>query len=1337
MDVFNKPEPLSFDGNLSVNYSIFLRDFETFLTASEKNTKPDAVKIAIFLNFIGEEGRKRYYSWDLQPTEAGGSLTFDQVRLVFFEYCNPKKNTIYERIKFYQIRQGSETFEDFLTNLRHAAQGCEFIDDDSMIRDFIIMGINNNKLREKLMNNPNLTLEGCISECRIADLDKWRSTETQEKMNAEVKLELDAVRNKNERWTSGKNFTNVNNGYRGNNNFESTTPTINCTRCLLSHVKNKCPAYGKICHFCNATGHFMKACIKFKSRQNTHQTNEVTVKTSNEDANINQLYFDSIFINNLSSSQKSLKSWSEELTVGEHRFKIKIDTGAEENILPVDTFKMLNINMDRVVPCKHILESYSGDVLKSFGEVWLSCRMGDSEVKFVKFVIIKTDKMPLMGLETAEEFGLVMRRNVFNIREVNKEQIIEKYSTVFEGLGCFKEPCILRTKPNAVPKYHPARRVPLALQSKLKETLTSMEKNNVIEKVEHPSGWVSNMVIVEKKDGTLRLCLDPKDLNEALHQEKYLIPNLDELRSKLCGTKFFSVLDLQAGFWQVPLTPESSELCTFSTPFGCFKFLRLPFGINVAPEIFQRYTCEAFSDLPKTGVYMDDVLVGGSTVEEHDSNLEKVLKRAQSLGIRFNKQKFQHKVSEVKYVGQIFSQNGISPDPGIVRAIQNLSRPTDKKALQSILGMINYLRMYVPNMSSNCEHMNALLKKDACFEWLPVHDQEFEKVKRLIVNATTLNHFNKDLECTIQSDASQYGIGACLLQNNKPIAFASRSLTESEKHFSQIEKELLAICFATHKFHYYVYGTEFEVNTDHKPLISIFKKDLSKVYCTRLQRMRLKLLKYKIKLNFVPGKYLHVADLLSRNNDKDEIQEDTTEFSEVIHSINISEIRTLQIIKETNSDEVLSKIKFYCKTNWPSDVSKVPEALRYFYKIKDNLYCENEILYFDDRVFIPQTIRKDVLKLIHTAHLGIQKTTERAKELVYWPFMSKDIELLINNCQTCQKYMKSNYKEPIKFHEIPQLRWTKIGMDILNKLNKDYLIVVDYFSKWLDIIELKNKTVKEIISHLKIIFSTHGIPKEIVSDNSPFNSKEFKDFTNGLGIFFNPSSPRYPQSNGMAERNVGIAKNLITKSLESGQELYLSLLEFRNTPIHSLGASPSQILFSRRCRTRIPIHDSKLEPKIVTNVLDNIKKSQIKTQFYYNQKTRPRNDFTKDDSIYFQKNDRLWHPGKVVEVHKSARSYIVEDEDGSKYRRNKSMVRTSKSYQNEEQAHDHERTLSNNHSSKVGNDSPATDENISFNSAHNSTLTEFLGFENSDHDTATTTRSGRVSKPTRRLIEEV
>lgn len=452
-------------------------------------------------------------------------------------------------------------------------------------------------------------------------------------------------------------------------------------------------------------------------------------------------------------------------------------------------------------------------------------------------------------------------------------------------------------------------------------------------------------MVVEKRNGELRLCLDPQDLNKALIKENFLIPKLEELSARLSHMKYFTVLDLKQGFWQIKLDERSSNICTFSTPFGCYKFKRLPFGLSVAPEVFQRYVSNYFNDLPGTTAYIDDLLVSGKTQQEHDTNLKKVLERARKINIKFNPDKLQYKVNSVKYVGQIFSSEGMKPDPNRVKSIINLERPRDKKTLQSFMGMINYLRIYTPNLSETCANLRDLLKNDREFLWADTHTKEFEKIKLLISQAPTLQNFDPNKEIILQCDASQSGLGACLLQDAGPVYYVSRSLSSAEKNYAQIEKELLAITFACKKFHFYIYGKTVRVQTDHKPLISIFNRDLSKVYATRLQRMRLTLFKYSIKIEFVAGKYLHIADLLSRNFDSTEPIITDEDFNEVVHSINISEKRKSLIQIASLNDTILGKVIENCKRGWPSDKSKIPENILLYYKNREHIYMDDGMLF--------------------------------------------------------------------------------------------------------------------------------------------------------------------------------------------------------------------------------------------------------------------------------------------------------------------------------------------------------------------------------------------------------
>lgn len=285
----------------------------------------------------------------------------------------------------------------------------------------------------------------------------------------------------------------------------------------------------------------------------------------------------------------------------------------------------------------------------------------------------------------------------------------------------------------------------------------------------------------------MRLCLDPQELNKYIRKENVLIPTLDDVVAQLSGKKYFSVLDLKDGFWQVELDELSSNYCTFSTPFGCYKFNRLPFGLSMAPEYFQKINCQNFGDIEGVMIYIDDILVAGKTKEEHDMILNKVINRARELNVKFNRNKLQFCVNEMcKYLGQIFMSDGIKPDNNRVKAIVEMESPKNKKDLQRILGMINYLRQYLPCLSEKTSLLRELLKENVEFVWLSKHEKMLNEIKNLIVSAPILGTFDANKEVTIQTDASQNGLGCGLMQEGRPIYYASRSLTETENKYAMI-----------------------------------------------------------------------------------------------------------------------------------------------------------------------------------------------------------------------------------------------------------------------------------------------------------------------------------------------------------------------------------------------------------------------------------------------------------------------------------------------------------------------------------------------------------------------
>lgn len=952
------------------------------------------------------------------------------------------------------------------------------------------------------------------------------------------------------------------------------------------------------------------------------------------------------------------------------RIIFKCDTGAQINVLGINDLKKI-VDDDRRIKLsetKTILEVFGGTKIVPLGKVKLNVAFkSDGNNINTEFIIIKEKVRPILGLSSLIALELLTNINMKKAETVTnintKDSIINANCELFQGVGEFKNPLKLRVQPGVEPVVRPPRRVPNALRSRLADKLDTLVKHKIIDKVDHPKSFVSNLVIVEKKDGSLRICLDPKDLNKVLIREHHLIPTIEEIVPKLSNKRLFSVLDFSDGFYNIILDEESSHLCTFNTPYGCYRFLRLPFGLSIASEVFQKYSENAFGDIPGVVIYCDDLLICAENDEEHDAILKKVFERAKENNVRFNKSKFQYKLKEVKYFGHIFSEKGMKIDPERVDSIINMKSPTNKKELQIFLGMVNYLRKFIPNMANIASSLQLLLKKDVGWLWTDVHENVFNNIKKKISEAPILQNFNSKLPIVVQCDASKDGLGCCLLQNGKPVCFASRSLTSAEKNFSQIEKELLSIVWATRKFHYYVYGQNFTVINDHKPLESLLKKHLHDVPSPRLQRLKLKLLKYNFEFKYLQGKFMYIADLLSRSYQECNNVDDSYMY-EVIHCIGLSnylectEEQKSLLISESTQDSELSKLRECIKNGWPDSNKNIPDCLHSYHKLRSELSVDNNLVFYNERLIVPKNLRLSFLKTLHEGHIGMSKMKQLARKLYYWPHIDNHIEEFVRKCFSCQTYQNNNIKEPLLPHEVPNLPFFKLGIDIMDFKCKSYLVIYDYFSKWLDIKLVPSKNAKTVINTLKEIFCNFGIPNEIVSDHVPFDSMECKQFAKEWGFKFTYTSPRYPQSNGMAERGVQIAKKMLSKCHEDKTDYRVALLQYRASPVSGTNFSPSELLMCRNLKTKLIVNRQYLEPKLNYNVkqkFNNIVQRNVKN---YNKTSRIKDEFYIGQNIWFKKdvNKNVWLRGKIAQIN-SYRSYTVLDNNNVKYVRTSFYIR--------------------------------------------------------------------------------
>ncbi|KAL7873908.1 hypothetical protein SRHO_G00048780 [Serrasalmus rhombeus] len=558
-------------------------------------------------------------------------------------------------------------------------------------------------------------------------------------------------------------------------------------------------------------------------------------------------------------SQPQNEEWTISLKIERSNVHFKLDSGAQANVIPYSLLQRLGKkNLLRSTNVK--LSTYTGDKIHLKGKCNLEVRHKNKR-HVIQFMVAKNDITPILGIQTCVEMKLIQRVQMLNKSVLG--DIFKEYADVFVGIGCLDGEHTIKVDEKVTPKVHPPRKIPVTLREKLKTELKRMEKIKIIAKIDEPTQWVNPFVIVEKTNGNLRICLDPRDLNTAVMREHYQLPTVEEITCRLAKAKYFSVLDASSGFWQLKLDNASSQLCTFNTPFGRYRFLRLPFGINSAPEVFHRTVKQLFEGIDGLETYIDDILVWGATIEQHDQRLRQVLERSRVKNFRLNKEKCKIGLEEIKYLGHILSKDGLKPDPSKIEAIRKMPTPECKKDVERFLGMVTFLAKFIPNMSQHTEPLRELNRDDAMWQWQAKHQQAFEKLKTMLTEAPVLKYYDVSLPVTVSVDASKCGLGAVLLQEDRPVAYASRALTETEQRYAQIEKEMLAIVFGVERFHQFVYGREINVQTDHKPLEAIMKKPLTRAPA-RIQRLLMRLHRYQLRVQYKPGKEMQVADALSR-----------------------------------------------------------------------------------------------------------------------------------------------------------------------------------------------------------------------------------------------------------------------------------------------------------------------------------------------------------------------------------------------------------------------------------------------------------------------------------------
>ena len=426
---------------------------------------------------------------------------------------------------------------------------------------------------------------------------------------------------------------------------------------------------------------------------------------------------DYLFVGTVTDSKhptKTEQKWQAVLNVQGHNVQFKLDTGAEANVLPITVFsRMKSVKLEKT---KTLLCAFGEHQAIPLGTVTLDCITAKGDSERLLFYVTDSADVPILSHKACDYLNLIKRvymNKTTKTPSLTKDRMRHEYNDVFTGVGEFDKVYHMELNPDAQGVIQPPKKIPYAIQPKLKEALDRLKVQNIIADVDEPTEWVSNLVTVEKKSGALRLCLDSRPLNAAIKRERHAIPTPSDVQAQLSGKQVFTVVDMKDGYWHVKLSEESSYLCTFNTPWGRKRFLRMSFGISSAREIMQKRNEDTFGDIHGVHVIANDLIIAAADDQEHDSILHRVLARARDKGVKFNSDKIQFKITEVEYMGNLVSSDGLKPDPKKIEAIVNMPKPTDVTSLQRLLGMIKYLAQYIPNESAITEPLRKLLKKDA------------------------------------------------------------------------------------------------------------------------------------------------------------------------------------------------------------------------------------------------------------------------------------------------------------------------------------------------------------------------------------------------------------------------------------------------------------------------------------------------------------------------------------------------------------------------------------------------------------------------------------------------
>ena len=1214
------PEAFLDEGiNTERRWKQWLENFEccmTFEGVADPDAGPSKKRAAILA--IGGQKLRELFS-----TLTPDSPSYDDATKALTEHFTSKKNLTAERYKFFCTKplDQEETHDHWVTRLRTKVKDCEFarMDDNEAIKLVLTLHTHSEKLQSAIIQK-DMDLTKVVATARALELTK-RELHFM-KNNQFDSTPVDSIKE----WRRPPRENQPPPQERNRN--KNRTFEI-CRYCgdKTPHV-SRCKARGATCNHCGKKGHFEKVC---ESKERTTQKPINTVDTQHID-NVQQQ----------GHQNRQYPSTNVTVHLNEQAVTMKVDSGAGANIISATTYEKLEPK-PTLRPSNSILRPYGSPPLKQLGEFEATIQANRKATKATIHVTKACDTKSLMSKFTAFDLGILkitiddqpVPINIHTVEHTNQndnqisindvehldyndmaehltpqktsdtylkqlsnmpqatkiQKITEKHDAVFKGIGKHKYRQVhLLIDPDIKPIIQPQRKIPFAKREKLDTILDELEDSGVIEPVDGPTDWISNLVLTPKADpNQLRMNVDMTTANTAIRRTRHVIPTTEELRYKLNGAQHFSKLDMKQGYMQMELDADSRPITTFYTHRGLRRSRRLAFGINSAAEVFHEEIHQTLSDIPNVQNIYDDIIVYGSTEAEHNQALCRVLQRLNDCNLTLNHNKCTFDVPKIEFFGVIFSKEGMSPSPEKTQALDNASKPTNTAEVRSFLGMANFSSHFIPEYSTTTAPLRALTIKNARFIWSKECDDAFNLIRTALSQEPVMTYFDPARKTKVIVDGSKKtGLSSVLTQQDpatgqyKVVRYDSRSTTPQEQRYSQIEIESAAVEFAITKNHIYLYGLpEFTVITDHKPLLPLYSS-----YRTepppRILKHKIKLQGYNFTLQYQPGGAANSADYLSRHTTKHippqyPREMETEKFINAIIDTRTLPALTIDEIKNAmSSDPDMQTLMTAVETGFIPTAHR--QKLAPYQHILKELTATDNLILRGTCILIPPVLQHQAAKLAHEGHQGLVKTKQYARSRIWFPGMDKNITAAVEECLQCQAATNTTQAEPLKMTQLPDGPWEHVRADLFGPLpSKEHVLVVQCLYSRFPAVEIVHSTsAAAIIPAMDKIMTNFGIPYKLGTDNGPpFNGGEFTNFSKQMGFRHTKVTPYAPWANGTVEhfmRNLG--KVLKTSNIEGSSwktALQTFLRSYRATPHATTGQPPAKLMFNGRdFKTRLP-----------------------------------------------------------------------------------------------------------------------------------------------------------------------